>query len=206
MDNRSTVQILQWCAVGLVSLLTGQLQAALVSETDATFGANRVTLDTDTGLKWLDIDLTTNLSYNFVITQFGPGSAFEGYRFASADEVQGLFSNAGIPVVPGNDPSNTAPISDLIDLIGGTTVIGDFRAANGSTADVNSFGSQIFHEIAHDGGTFGSVITNGSWPGSNFAPNRGHWLVQASAVPEPSTFAALVVMTTGLVSRRKLRC
>ena len=47
--------------VGLV--LASTTYAALLSK-DSTFGPNTITRDTDTGLDWLDLTLSTNRSYD----------------------------------------------------------------------------------------------------------------------------------------------
>ena len=42
-------------------------------------------IDTVTGLEWLDLTSTVNLSFNSVSAQLGPGGAFAGYQYATVD-------------------------------------------------------------------------------------------------------------------------
>lgn len=137
--------------------------AALVSGDHPLFGEDSVTFDTSTGLTWLDIPFSADRSYNDISSEFGPGGDFEGFRYATSGEVISLWLNAGIPVIPGNDPSNVVPISGLIDLIGATFDNGSFREVAASTADPGFLSnSRLVHAIAHNSSTFGSVIINAS--------------------------------------------
>jgi hypothetical protein len=69
-----------------------QAEAALVDQ-------GLTTLDTSTQLVWMDLTQTSGYTFNEVSSQFGVGGKFEGYRYASAAEVQGIFSQFGIPLV-----------------------------------------------------------------------------------------------------------
>ena len=71
----------------ILCLVTSQTHAAFVSLSDLRYGADSITLDTETGLRWLDVPISLNRSYNDVAAQFGAGGDFEGYRFATPSEV-----------------------------------------------------------------------------------------------------------------------
>ncbi len=58
-------------------------EAGVMIGDDAVFGAGSITIDTDTGLEWLDWTESTNRSYNDVSGQFGAGGDFEGWRHAT---------------------------------------------------------------------------------------------------------------------------
>ena len=102
----------------------GTVHADLVSE-DSEFGAGTITRDTDTGLGWLDWSLTAGRSFDDVAAQLGEGGEFEGFRYATAAEVETLWLNGGIvditfegPIDFGTDftAANFAPADNLIFL------------------------------------------------------------------------------------------
>lgn len=43
--------------------------------------------DTTNGLDWYDVTLSVNRTYNDVVTQFGVGGDYEGWRYASSSEL-----------------------------------------------------------------------------------------------------------------------
>ncbi len=115
-----------------------------------------VTRDTRTGLDWLDIALTTSISFNAItggtaISNGGPlnglnpitGTDFAGnpFRHATTTEVTSLFQSAAIPAfdlpIPGWATANFAPVETLIALLGGVTGSPgtDFPFVQGSAAD-----------------------------------------------------------------------
>ena len=66
------------------------------------------TIDTVTGLEWLDITESVNLSYNDVAAELNTGGMFEGYRYANTAEIENLFDAFGLPQTsPDNDPDPT---------------------------------------------------------------------------------------------------
>jgi hypothetical protein len=56
-----------WCVVN------PQAHAAFVSLSDIRYGVDSITLNTETGLRSLDVPLSSNRSYNDVVAQFGVG-------------------------------------------------------------------------------------------------------------------------------------
>jgi len=69
--------------------------AAIMNADWKTPGDNLITQDTDSGLEWLDLTVTANLSYDYVSNRLGPGQEFEGWRYATAEEVTGLWDAFG---------------------------------------------------------------------------------------------------------------
>lgn len=54
-------------------------------------------IDTSTGLEWLDVGVTYSVSYDTVVNNhIAPGGIYEGFRYATADEVLHLWEQAGI--------------------------------------------------------------------------------------------------------------
>ena len=84
---------------------------------------NRTTVDTVTGLEWLDLTESLNLSYNDVAAQLSTGGMFEGYRYANTTEMEDLFNAFTLPQVPPDvDHDPTAGYS-FINLFGQTNEI-----------------------------------------------------------------------------------
>lgn len=81
------------------------------------------TLDTNTGLQWLDTNLTLGRSYNNVLANLNNGADVAyGYRFATRNEISQLMTDGGIanPCTTCSDP---AALLNLIELLGPTSVI-----------------------------------------------------------------------------------
>ena len=66
----------------------GTTQAALIANGDFT-------IDTDTGLDWLDLGLTDGLSVNQALALMSPGGQLEGWAIANLDQIHQLMTNAG---------------------------------------------------------------------------------------------------------------
>ena len=56
-----------------------------------------ITRDTATGLDWLDLTETNNRSFDDVSSKLGAGQEFEGWRYATRDEVAEFWMHLGIP-------------------------------------------------------------------------------------------------------------
>jgi len=73
-----------------LAIASTSVNAELVSYDWLTEGDGDVTLDTETGLLWLDLDVTGDLYYSSVNYYLENDSRYEGFRFATADEVRAL--------------------------------------------------------------------------------------------------------------------
>ncbi len=69
--------------------------AVSVSTHAVVIDAGRFTRDTETGLDWLDVTETRGLSYYEVEAQLAQGGAFQGWRFATVQELDQLITNFG---------------------------------------------------------------------------------------------------------------
>ena len=94
-----------------LTIVSFNASAVVVNANWKTAGDNLLTHDLVTGLHWLDLTETNNLSHDYVLTQFGSGGDFEGFRYASIAEVVDLWANFGIELKPhgsysllGHDP------------------------------------------------------------------------------------------------------
>jgi hypothetical protein len=75
------------------------------------------TTDTATGLDWLDVSATVNLSYNQVnATLLGAGQLYDGWRYAVLDEVSTFIGNA-LNLPPGNTFATDAATIALMNTL-----------------------------------------------------------------------------------------
>src|SRR5678816_4482770 len=81
------------------SLIALDARATLVELDDPQFGPASITRDTEQGLDWLDVPISAGRSYNDVSTQFGVGGDFEGFRYATKDEVRDLLIAVGVTAI-----------------------------------------------------------------------------------------------------------
>ena len=89
------------------------------------------TTDQISGLDWLDLTETNNLSYNYISSQLGAGGIYEGWSYATSLQVADLWSNFGI------DLSAGAPtyVSGFLDpnIIEASTLLGNILNEYSST-------------------------------------------------------------------------
>ncbi|HEX7036351.1 MAG TPA: hypothetical protein VF210_11280 [Pseudomonadales bacterium] len=79
----------------LLTFIFGQGERCLDRAGLAIDGDGLLTLDTETGLEWLDWSYTINLSHADVASNFAPGGEFEGFRYATLSELVTLYTNVG---------------------------------------------------------------------------------------------------------------
>jgi hypothetical protein len=182
-----------------------------------------VTRDTDTGLDWLDVPLTTNLSFDQV--QGGAGGWIAaGWRYATEAEVCHLWTgHGGVPSCnTANLPAPAPPLPPAADVItllgetehlfpGGTVVVRTSGLYDDATAPATSVGAGRIETLFVIGG--GLVTTTTSAAPNNVASNlassvRGSFLVRAtppaiSALP-PVAVASLAALLA-FAGRAQLR-
>lgn len=124
-------------ALALGGMLTSFSSSAAIADYGTYFQ------DTDTGLYWLKLDATQDRSYNDISSKLGYQEEFEGWRYASIEELETLVGNYGIPS-PGNtcaigtycgslDATYDEQVEDLIRLFGDTW--DDYLDATNDTKD-----------------------------------------------------------------------
>jgi FIMAH domain-containing protein len=156
--------------------------ANVSSMDDPEFGVDSLTFDSDTNLAWLDLTHTVGRSYDDVASKLGAGQEFEGFRYATENEVLSFFLNAGIPQVPGSATPNIAPITDLQMLIG-TTLTGLSQATTGTPWSASHMVTAYLQLSGNNGVVGFSSTTRNSVNGS-----AGGWLVKTitPALLEPA--------------------
>lgn len=179
-------------------------------------GDSLITVDSVTGLQWLDVTLTTNQTFDQV--RQGEWIA-NGFRYATKVELQTLFLNAGTPD-DGFDQATTHYFETkaLIDLFG-VTIIGEDRLSTYGYIGTDYFDNNVTlqnHPISETFSAqlgkldsfsyFGEAHFTGGHPFSNEAsPNFGSFLVRIAPVPEPETYSMMLVglSLVGFIARRR---
>ena len=165
------------------------------------------------GLEWLDLTETTGWSINSITPELEAGGLFEGWRFATLDEIETLWLNFGaVPPFEGWNVLNEGLADPFIALFGDTNRgLGDTNSSYGLTSTIAldaPFPNTIYTSAVSD---FRSVPTDGDWfylKSARWSPdlafdNWGIWLAREpqnggpvmNSVPEP---ASLVVFISGL--------
>lgn len=200
-----------------LSLSMASAEAALVSM-DSGFGADTITHDTETGLNWLDLSVTTLTSWNDMQAMRQPGGTFADWRYATLEEIDTLFANAGI----GFFEPTLQSVTDLMDLLGGPLFTSDnpdsgFHSVSvdghtgiaGSTSDWHRTAGYLELKRKTTNAPTVAFAHSGNWGEvkDSFGSTSGHYLVEVSAVPVP---AAVWLFGSGLlglvgVSRRRQR-
>lgn len=142
------------------------------------------TIDTDTGLEWLDLTLTQGLSWNQAeATSY---VTVDGYVHATDEQVAELFTNAGfVSLDNSSNAANDPAAAALLSLLGCTQFCGTVNQLGRGFADWN--GAQLTRPFYRASPLGAAAATT-----SLLTPNldlidasAGHYLVRV--VPEPGT-------------------
>ena len=189
------------CAcLAVVSL---NVNAAIISVDWKSTGDDLITRDTVSGLDWLDLTVTDNMSFNQATAELNVGGLFEGWRYATRTEVVGLWANFNIDLTF----SHTAPgyldpnIEVATTFLGNTVVeykpdelpfgvlghINEFPSATTVTrmgSYYNAFDDLTYYNVLNDDDR--NVVTN----------YAGSYFVRVSSVPIPP---AIWLFGSGLI-------
>jgi len=188
-------------------LISNVSMAALIEQDLYTSGDGLITFDESTELEWLDISQTVGWSYNQLVTEFGVGGAFEGWRYAMPDEWRHLIGEAGlVEYVAHYTTPNT--VEDVIAL---ATLL-DAPGIETFVPGIGSFQSYItlgmtwseFHGIS--GTPYDDYLVEGllavvgddpplpyvgdwsAWANPDLETDGNYLVRRAASVPEPATF------------------
>jgi hypothetical protein len=195
--------------------------AAPLQSQGSSFGGDTITFDPNTGLQWLDLTVSIGYSKSEMDDQIQPGGVFEGYHFATNDEIRQLFIDAGIDVGPGSDEfiaANYEPIVQLANLIGVLGANGNcgggctFYYAQGYTAEpppfentvavtgVSWFDNDPPQSPSYPQAPIGRVLFGGG-RSDGASSDVGSWLI----VPEPDVAVSFVAALLVIASRCRAR-
>lgn len=173
-------------------------------------GDNLVTKDSKTGLEWLDLTQTQNLSTKQILEGVGGWSGY-GFVYATTSQVTQLFLNSNNKATltpPGGDVTeeNLKGALNLLDLLGTTYVqdcCNNFSIVGNGFAGINEPGSNLIY-----GATFGTnlnstagffFVPDGVFSTEFSSPLMGSYLVRSvSPVPLPAS-APLFLSALGLM-------
>ena len=204
MEKNMNIKSIMLAVTALV--LSTSVNAALIDNGDYT-------TDSSTGLDWLDLTDTTNLSYDYVSSQLGIGGQFEGWSYATNADVIELLDNAGGSGIyyGGWSADNNGVVIPLLDLWGHTLTYGESTAI---TSDSNALVSwrrnlvtlndrpSYSESLTMDNINIGSGSVENNWAYSHI----GSALIRPSAVPIPAAswlFGSGLIGLIGIARRRK---
>ena len=193
----------------MLNILNATISSASLVATDfSTSGDNLLTYDSSTGLEWLDVTETTNLSYNDIINGVGNDwISGEGFRYASEDELNALFVSSGWDGISGGATVfDTA--TNFLDLWGRTldfsshdwsiAITSDEEISTGNhyvTRVDTSTGSSNIGYFGLEAGTTQDINTGKYDIGSALVRNQSS---SVNAVPLPNSFGLFGVGLLGL--------
>ncbi len=207
-------------ATSAIVLVSGEAPAALVPMDLISVGDQLITLDTSTGLAWLDLTATMNLSVQDIRSGAGAWSA-RGFVYASSDQVRTLFLNAdpgNVVINTGSDPTSSGNLlgaQRLLDLLGVThpgPSGNEFDILGNGIVGVGEPGAGLAHFAVYGTNSDATVgyffVPDGVASTSFKDPEVGSFLV-LSPVPEASQtwlFAlGLPLVALGASARRRAR-
>ena len=178
-------------AVLVTGILVAPAAQAVLLEIDLnTPGDGLVTRDTDTGLDWLDLTESWDLSFDQVEADVG-GFIADGWRHATGAEVCALFAaaNAEPSPCPGGGPDPGPPcctLFDLIDLLGFIVIFNQVSAFGlYDDGDPSAPGGVGFAEAVSLFGGGWTEVRDDQRASDLASPTTGNFLVRPSPVAMP---------------------
>jgi hypothetical protein len=208
------MQIKNVIIASLLLIVSVQSKAALISVDYLSAGDGLITQDTDTGLQWLDLTYSTNISFNDMEVLLASDSFYNKFRRATVSEFNQLFLNADVGTLNVRTTNNR----DIAGVQLLTALLGDTLAYSGSQRNggMGFTGTIVDPDSSNPirGADYFTTTERGfleSWVGdqavasADFAvPFIGHYLV--STVPIPGTvwlFGSGLIGLVGFARRKK---
>lgn len=184
-------------------------QAAIISTDLATQGDALLTRDTLTGLEWLDVTATQGQSVDAVLAGFGDYTGSYGFRHATRDEMETLWSNFGLIVqYSASDQVQRDLAANFVATLGETQANNRHTITYGFY-DLQLNGNWRVSQV-HAGINSADAYTNYSvtaQPTDTSLAGVGHYLVREStaSVSVPGTGVILLggMGLLGITQRRK---
>lgn len=207
MFRTASCALLLW----ILGLASTSSQAAIIEGNDPRYpGTANTTIDTATGLEWLDWKVTALRSYSTVSSNFRKGGNYEGWRYATEDEVGVFFAHLGLPTTsfPAASQSVDAGVSEwnaikLLEPLHSSPM-------SSGTYTQALIGRGVIAKVfvaSYMGPPVGSneIVRANSMSATYFSQDLGNALVRL--VPEPSGLAMLCVVAPAIVRlfRRRSR-
>lgn len=195
-------QKLKFFGIVLVMFAATNANATLVLS-DFNSGDKKILQDTSSGLEWVRWNNTNSSgNVNFYLTEYS------GFRLATASQVLGLFSDAGLPTSSQNSIAGSSSVGQSFatfqDLIGyGDLQSGANPVSYGTASDNRMYGFR--HNMNNN--TF-DFFTQDSYTASNGSADTSWALVRETptSVPEPASLALVGFGLAGLgLARRKYK-
>ena len=206
-------------AVAMVCCFSSFCQAGIMVGDWKTANDGLLTIDTTQGLEFLDVTQSANRAVVDVLTEFGVGGDFEGFRYATEKEVVSLVNEIGWTSSPAFSAgtSSTTSVSGealaILGLIGTTFSSRSSTGASGVTSTDAGRGTLRAVTIFQSSRTQLATAT-GTFDDSSKSSSVASFLVRASTssaasggvVPEPSSFAMFGLVSVGLLVARRRKC
>lgn len=191
-------------AIGLfvACTLSVSAQAALIGHAANNSLNTNLTWDDVTGLEWLDLSLTSGMSY------LDAESTYSSFRHATHAEVTALFTTAGYDGHGGvYTYANGVMANSLRSLMGNTTYSG-WQWYNGTSGliDFNLNSSLNYKYTLSPFNTAKVDAYSTKLKTYGGSQGVGNYLVRTAVVPEPTTLMLLTPALIGLaVARRRVK-
>ena len=172
----------------LIALIftTNTSWGTLITKDFLNVGDNLITLDTTTGLEWLDFSVSAGQSINSLNAGFGELLTTHNFRIDDSGALSNLIASVGYSLTG---------IDTLLDTLGCTVNCGM------SNAGANVYSDDGFAIISwyKGSGFFGDYETG---PDSSYFGNA-HALIRSIDVSEPYIMLIFLVLTGGLLRIRR---
>jgi hypothetical protein len=184
--------------------------ADLISVNDPVFGPDSVTRDTINNLDYLNLTFTRNMSVNEVLPQLAVGGTFQGWSYATEQQITSTLESAGLPNGAPASPnlSSLTLATQITGLLGGT--FDNNGIANWTDAFVNDGVDNSFDAVAsiavqdNSFGHRGWFVVQTVQNGFGLTSYSGYSVQLVRAAPEPSSLM-LTVIGTASVGLTRLR-